>query len=334
MKWIHRFLQRFGFYRRFIAWSKIYILPGFFPLSLYNVMAFFAIEIDTLTMFNRAASLSFNFMLAFFPGTIFLFTLIPFVPVHDFQKHLLDLMSSILPYNAYMAFQNTIEDIVSHHNGRLLSFGFITTLYFATNGLSILMRDFNKSSLIVEKRTWLKRRVIAAILTVVISILLLAAIAVMSLGEAGIHYLKTHIYSHGHFWFYLVVFSRWLFVVAIFFVSITLLYQYGPANKIKWKFLNTGAIIATGLAVLTTMGFKYYINNFSSYNKVYGSIGTLLILMLWLHLNSLILLIGFELNASIDYSKRNIKKVKPMFNSFRNVEQVRVQTVRQQGNRF
>ena len=317
MKWLHRILLKFRFYQRFIKWSKTFVPRGFYPLSLYHLMAFFAREIDQLTMFNRAASLSFNFMLAFFPGTIFLFTLIPYVPVKDFQGKLLSLLSTVLPYNAYMAFQATIEDIVRHHNGKLLSIGFITALYFATNGITILMRDFNKSSLVIEKRTWLKRRLIASALTVVLSLALLIAITVMTISETTINSIKSHIDSTGHFWYYLVALLRWLILVTIFFFSISLLYRYGPAHKIKWKFLNTGAIMATVLAVLTTMGFNYYINNFSSYNKVYGSIGTLIILMIWLQLNSLILLIGFELNASIDYSKRNIKVAKPMFNSFR-----------------
>jgi membrane protein len=317
MKWLHHFLLKSRLYQRFIKWSKTCVLRGFYPLSLYHLMAFFAREIDQLTMFNRAASLSFNFMLAFFPGTIFLFTLIPYVPVKDFQGKLLSLLSTVLPYNAYMAFQATIEDIVRHQNGKLLSIGFITALYFATNGITILMRDFNKSSLVIEKRSWLKRRLIAAALTTVLSVSLLVAIAVMTVSETTINYLKSHIDSTGHFWYYLVALLRWIVLVAIFFFSISLLYRYGPAHKIKWKFLNTGSILATVLAMLTTMGFNYYINNFASYNKVYGSIGTLIILMIWLHLNSLILLIGFELNASIDYSRRNIKVVKPMFNSFR-----------------
>jgi membrane protein len=317
MNWSHRFLLRFRFYQNFIAWSKSYILPGFYPLPLYDVAAFFVHEITERILLNRASSLAFNFMLAFFPATIFLFTLIPYIHIKDFQGQLLKLLATILPYNAYMAFQATIEDIVRHQNGKLLSLGFVTALYFATNGISNLMQAFNKSSLIVEKRTWLKRRGIALALTVVLSISLLFAITVMTAGEAMISYLKSHIDSKGHFWFYLIAFSRWIFVIMIFFVSISLLYRYGPANKKKWRFLNTGSILATGLAVLTSMGFTYYINNFSSYNKVYGSIGTLIILMLWLYLNSLIVLIGFELNASIDYSKRNIKVVKPMFNSFR-----------------
>jgi membrane protein len=317
MTWTHRFLLRFSFYRKFIAWSKTYILPGFDPLPFYNVAAFFVHEINERTLLNRASSLAFNFMLAFFPATIFLFTLIPYVPIKNFQGQLLNVLSTILPYNAYMAFQVTIEDILKHHNGKLLSIGFISALYFATNGIANLMQAFNRSSLVVEKRSWIKRRFIATMLTLVISISLLIAVVILAAGESFIGLLQRHVDSKGHFWIYVIMFSRWIIVIAIFFTSISVLYRYGPANKQKWKFLSTGSIMATILAVVTSLGFTYYINNFSSYNKLYGSIGTLIILMLWLYLNTLILLIGFELNASIDYSKRNIKVVKPMFNRFR-----------------
>ena len=317
MIWTHRFLLRFNFYRNFIAWAKSVVLPGFAPLSLYFVVSFFAHEIQERTMLNKASALAFNFMLAFFPATIFLFTLIPYIHIKNFQANLLNLLSTILPYNAYMAFQATIEDIVKHHNGKLLSIGFLSALYFATNGVTNLMQAFNKSSLVSEKRSWLKRRLIAIALTVVISIALLVAITIMTAGESVINFMKSHLDSKGHFWIYIIAFSRWIIVIAIFFVTISLLYRYGPANKQKWKFLNTGSFLATVLAVVTSLGFTYYINNFSSYNKIYGSIGTLIILMLWLYLNSLILLIGFELMASIDFSKRNIKVVKPRHNSFR-----------------
>jgi membrane protein len=317
MKWAHRLLLRFKLYQRFIKWSKSYILPGFHPLPLYDVASFFSHEVQQRTLLNKASALAFNFMLAFFPATIFLFTLIPYLPIKNFQAELLRVLGTVLPYNAYMAFEATIEDIVSIHNGKLLSIGFVSALYFATNGISNLMDAFNRSSLIIEKRTWLKRRTIALSLTVVISLALLAAITLMIAGEALIGLLKSHIGENSHFWVYLLTLSRWIIIIVIFFVSISLLYRYGPANKQKWKFLSTGSIMATILAVLTSLGFAYYINHFSSYNKVYGSLGGLIILMLWLYLNSLVLLIGFELNASIEYSKRNIKEVKPMFNRFR-----------------
>ena len=179
------------------------------------------------------------------------------------------------------------------------------------------MRAFNRSSLVMETRTWLKRRWIALILTLVISISLLIAIVIMIAGQSVISFIQAHFYKNMHFWFYIFAFVRWVIIVSIFFVTVSILYRYGPAHKQRWKFLNPGSILATCLAVLTSLGFTYYINHFSSYNKIYGSIGTLIIVMLWLYLNSLIILIGFELNANIDFAKRNIKVVKPNFNSFR-----------------
>jgi len=318
MNWLHRLLLHIGLYRRFVAWTKTIILRGFAPLSVYDIFAFISHEIRDRILINRASALAFNFMLAFFPATIFLFTLIPYVHLPNFQQNLLNLISTILPHNAYLAFQKTFEDLVKHQNAKLLSAGFLSTLYFATSGISNLMQAFNKSSLIVEKRTWIKRRLIATWLTVVISTLLLVAIAILAAGEKIIHGLRSLIVSKSHFWLYLITFSRWVIVIAIFFATISLLYRYGPANKKKWKFLSTGSILATVLAGITSMGFTFYINHFASYNKIYGSIGTLIILMLYLYVNSLILLIGFELNANIDYSKRTRKKpAKPKANTFK-----------------
>ncbi len=117
---------------------------------------------------------------------------------------------------------------------------------------------------------------------------------------------------------------KWIMIIVIFFVTVSLLYRYGPAHKQRWKFLSPGSVMATGLAVLTSLGFTFYINNFSSYNKIYGSIGTLIVIMIWLYLNSLIILIGFELNASIELGKRSIKIVEPRFNSFRSENPKRI----------
>jgi membrane protein len=317
MKWVHRILIRFKFYQYLSDWSKTVYIPGFRPLPLYTVVIFFIKEIQKTSLTNRAAALAYNFMLALFPAIIFLFTLIAYIPVNNFQEYLLSLFALIMPTNAYLAFQSTIVDIIKNQNGKLLSLGFVTALYFATNGVSNLMQAFNKSSLVLETRSWFKRRLIALILTVVISVALLIAIVIMIAGQTVIHYIQDKIFRQAHFWLYLIAFSRWLIILAIFFITISILYRYGPSNKQKWKFINPGSILATSLAILTSIGFTYYTNNFSSYNKVYGAIGTLIVVMIYLYLNSLILLIGFELNASVDLSKRTIRIVKPRFNTFR-----------------
>ncbi|MDN5289323.1 MAG: YihY family inner membrane protein [Mucilaginibacter sp.] len=317
MKWLHHFLLRFAFYRYLIDWTKYIILPGFRPLPLYTVIDFFIKEITNSSLVNRASSLAYSFMLALFPATIFLFTLIPYIPIHNFQRELLRILATVMPTNAYLAFKDTIIDIIKNQNGKLLSLGFLSTIYFSTNGVTNLMKAFNKSSLITDRRSWLKRRLTALSLTVAISMALFIAIGIMIAGQAVISSIRQHLDSTSHFWIYPILLLRWIVIIVIFFVTVSFLYRYGPAHKKKWKFINPGSILATGLAVLTSIGFSYYINNFSSYNKVYGSIGTLIVVMIWMYLNSLILLIGFELNASIELSKRNIRIVKPRYNSFR-----------------
>lgn len=318
MKWLHRFLyRRIRPYHRLVNRTRRIILPGFGEMSLYTVIREIINEFLEDSILTRASSLAYSFMLALFPATLFLFTLIAYVPVDNFQDKLLEILQSILPTYTYLAFENTIEDIIKNQNAGLLSAGFLTALYFATNGVSRLMQAFNNSSLILEKRTWLKRRVVATTLTVVISFALIVAIAVMIAGQTVITYLQSHVASQSHFWLYLLTLSRWVIIVVIFFITIALLYRYGPSHKLKWGYINPGSVLATALAVLSSWGFTYYINNFASYNKIYGSIGTIIVVMIWLYLNSLILLIGFELNASIDLAKRNIKVQKPRFNSFK-----------------
>jgi len=318
MEWVHRYLLRFKLYRHFIAWTKVVILPGFDPLPLYTVTAFFLQELKQGSLVNKASSLAYSFMLALFPATIFLFTLIPYVPIHHFQENLLNLIAVILPSNAYSALQSTLVDIIKNQNGQLLSVGFLSALYFAANGVYKLMQAFNKSSLIIERRSWLKRRWVALVLTVVISISLFVAIAILIVGQAIVNKLQAAVDSKALFWPYVIAFTRWIIVVIIFFVTVSLLYRYGPAHKKRrWKFISPGAVLATALAVFTSLGFSYYINHFSRYNKIYGSIGTLIVVMIWLYLNSLIILIGFELNASIDLSRRNIKIIRPRVNTFK-----------------
>jgi membrane protein len=141
---------------------------------------------------------------------------------------------------------------------------------------------------------------------------------VMTIGEYVLNILKSEFGFEETFWIYILNLARWSIIIVLYFVTIALLFRYGPAHSKKWKFFSAGSWMSTILAILTFWGFSFYINNFGNYNKIYGSIGTLLVLMIWLYLNSLIILVGFELNASIDLSKRSIKIVKPVYNRFKN----------------
>lgn len=322
MEWLHRQLLNLKLYSKFIEWSKSCVLPGFSPLPLYTVATFFFKEVGKDSLVNKSSSLAYSFMLAIFPGIIFLFTLIPFIPIKGFQDQLLSLMELVLPHNAFDAFETTLKDIIKKQNGRLLSFGFISAIFFATNGVKNLMKAFNKSSLIIETRTWLKQRVIALILTMVICFSIIICISAMALGEVLLNYIKTELHIKDSLAVYAIQLTRWALLAILYFITISVLYRYGPSHAKKWKLFSAGSWLATILAFLTMWGFSFYINNFGSYNKVYGSIGTLIVVMIWLYLNSLILLIGFELNASVDVSKRSVKIIRPTFNLFKKTDRI------------
>ena len=256
-------------------------------------------------------------MLAIFPAIIFVFTLIPYIPIDGFQDQLMSLLHMVLPENAYLAVESTLEEIIKKQNGGLLSFGFFAALFFATNGVNNLMRAFNKSSLQIETRGWLKQRLVAIALTFMVFFALVIGLSIMTIGEFLISKIKNELHFQDTFWVLVIGFVRWFILIAIYFITISFLYRYGPSHARKWKLFSPGSWLASLLALLTFWGFGFYINNFSNYNKVYGSIGTLIVIMIWMYFNSLIILIGFELNASIDLSKRSIKIVKPRFNTFK-----------------
>lgn len=319
MNWIHRQLLKLRPYYLFIEWTKVFVLPGFSPLPLYTIATFFFQEIAKDTLVNKSSSLAYNFMLAIFPGIIFLFTLIPYIPKRiGFQDQLMSLIALVLPDTAFLAFEATINDIVNIQNGSLLSIGFVLSLFFATNGIHNLMSAFNKASLIVETRTFLKKRLVALVLTLVLAFSMIVCIAAMTLGEVILNFLKAEMGYEGNITIYAIQFTRYALLGVLYFINVSILYRYGPAHAKKWKFFSPGSWLSTILAFLTIWGFSFYINNFGSYNKLYGSIGTLMVMMIWLYLNSLILLIGFELNASVDLSKRSVKIIRPNFNLFKN----------------
>ena len=311
MNKLHDRLMALKPYDALVEWSKSAILPGFGKLPLYTVASFFFREIKRESILNKASSLAYNFMLAIFPGIIFLFTLIPYIPVDNFQENLLDFLQIVIPNNAFIAIKTTLEDIIKNQNSSLLSFGFLLATFFATNGMSHLMMAFNKSSLTKENRKWLKRRLIALALSVGIITALTLGIGIFTLIGISINYLKKSIdYDLAWFWTFVLKISRWIILFLIYFLTVGLVYKYGPSSAKHWKILSPGALMATILAILTFSGFAFYINKFNTYNKLYGSIGTIIVIMIWMYLNSLIILIGFELNASLTLSKQSIKPLK------------------------
>ncbi len=292
-------LRNTRFARQVVRLSRKIILPGFDGLPLYDVMGFFLKGLLNGAITTRASSVAFKFFVALFPAIIVVFTIIPYIPVQGFQQALLDTIGGFLPENFFVMVKSTIEDIVMRQRGSLLSIGFILAFYFSSNGIVGMIAAFNNTTHSIETRPLYKQYLISLLLVVILAAILLLAVAMIVSGTAVLNYLVTLGIMEGSLVFYLMLTGKWLIVVMMLFFAISFMYYLAPARRTRFRFISAGSSLATVLFISATLGFNYYVNNFASYNAIYGSIGTLIVIMMWFYFNSLALIIGYELNASI-----------------------------------
>ncbi|MDQ3110724.1 MAG: YihY/virulence factor BrkB family protein [Bacteroidota bacterium] len=269
---------------------------GFEGLTLYEVAVFFGRGISRVGLRHRAASMAYNFFIALFPSIIFLFTLIPFIPIDNFQTTLLLAIKSVLPGSAFITIQDTITEIILNQNSKLLSFGFLAALYFSTAGVDAMMDAFNKSIHVKEKRRPWKQQLVAVLLVVSLTFTLLLGIGIIIGTQLIIDLVFQNETAH-QIWLNIL---QWLIVAALFMFIIAIFYRFGPSQRMHKHFLSPGVFLATILMILTSLLFAWYVNNFGRYNALYGSIGSIIVVLIWIYYNSMMLVIGFELDAGIE----------------------------------
>ncbi|GAB1403014.1 MAG: YihY/virulence factor BrkB family protein [Lentimicrobiaceae bacterium] len=292
--------------RKFIIYSKRLVLPGFDGVPIFDVAVFFFKGIQKGSITNRAAAFSFNLFLAIFPAILFFFSLIPYIPVAGFQDSLLDLLQEFIPQQAYDAVEGTLFDIVKRPRGGLLSLGFIFALYFATNSINSLIEAFNKSFHEVETRSAIKQRLISMALVFLLSLLVIVAIVLITIGPLILRWLEEQRLINDAFLIFTINASKWLIIISLLFFAFSFLFYFAPVRKQRFQFISAGSTITTFLFIVTSVGFNFYVNNFSRYNSLYGSIGALIIFMLWIYFNAIVILLGFELNVSIAAAGKNV----------------------------
>jgi len=300
---IKKYLFKLKIIQLIIQFSKQIVIPGFDGMPLYGVANFFFTGIFKGAITTRASAISFNFFLAIFPAVIFSFTLIPYIPIDNFQEVLMELLKNILPSKSYEASISTIDDIVNRPRGGLLSLGFILALYFSTNGINALIMAFNNTYHTIETRKGFMQRLISIVLVIILTILVFTAIVLLIGTNIFIDYISNAGLMNDGITIALLKFSKWIILIALCFFGTSFIYYLAPAKKLRYRFISAGSSLATILSVLASVGFNFYANNFAKYNVLYGSIGTLL-LILWIYFNAIIILIGFELNASIYAAKK------------------------------
>jgi membrane protein len=303
-KWKNRsnkFLERLK--APLVRISKKIVLPGFEGISLYEVSTFFIRGILKNSINLRASAISFDFIMALAPTILFFFTLIPYLPIPNLHDTIMGTLHSALPENAFLTVRSTIEDVISHTQRELLSIGFLLTIYFASNGMISIIRAFNQSVLVSETRSNLKIRLVSIFLVMVVAIIIIIASGLQVGSNWVINTISERFEIPGFLFKLLVFVIKYSIFLLLLFSVFSFIYYLAPAKRGMYRFVSPGSTLATIASIITVQVFSFFINNFGHYNKLYGSLGTLIVIFLLVNLTSMILLIGFELNASIYKAK-------------------------------
>lgn len=310
-KWVFK-LGRYRVIRLIVRLLRSIRPPGFQGLSLWYVSRFFLEAVWKGAVPTRAAAISFRLFLAFFPGIILMLTLIPYVPVPNFQDELLRSISEFFPGDTFSLFESTLDDLINKRHSTLLSVGFILTMYYASSSINAILLGFNESYFMDEKDNPLLLRLASVVLIFVLGLFMIVAVSMIVFSGVAFQYLLDEGIIPSKSTIPYLNLAKWLISVLLVYTVITTLYNVGASarNRKKWKFFNVGATFATLMFVVASVGFAFFVNHFATYNRLYGSLGTLLMLLIWLNFNCMILLTGFELNTSIIKASRSVEESK------------------------
>lgn len=278
---------------------RLVVIPGFEGVPLYDVLVYFIRGFTKVNLIDRAAAVAFNVFLALFPTILFLFTLIPYFPLQNVTANILEALQTILPPGTYESVSSTITQIMSIEHGGLMSIGLLLAFYFSTSAVSSFFRGFNMGDKEFGQISFIKLQVYSILVMLMFVVLLLLSIVLITVGQRllPVLFVKMHFYSG--FTVLMINILRWLIVIFALIVAMSLLYHFGNPRSKRFKLFTPGSLLFTGLFIVGTMLFNFYISNISTYNLLYGSIGGLIIFVIWIYFNCILILIGYELNKSI-----------------------------------
>jgi membrane protein len=300
-KEIEKQIEKIPLVRHLVFVVKKIKLKKLGAFSLYDLLEMYIVGIIKGAFSHRASAIAFNFFMALFPFALFVLNLIPYIPIEGFQDNFLNFIALNLPPKTFEAVSQIINDIINNSYKGLLSTGFILSIFLVTNGLSSILSGFQASYYIIETRGFLKNYLVSFLLSLLFVCLLFFTIVLIILFEI-------FIFAAQHYWQLipseqLIFTSRIIIGAGLILFSTSFLYKFGSKTTQKVSFFSYGSIITTLLVIASSYMFGIYVDKFAQYNELYGSIGTLLILMFYIWINCTILLLGFELNVTLQQLK-------------------------------
>jgi membrane protein len=289
-----------------VRWAKTTSFEAFKGVPVYDILVFVINEAKKDDIIVRANAIAYSFFLALFPSLIFLITILPYVTFVDLTELLFDFMQQFIPQTAENFLFQTMEDLLTIPREGLLSLGALLAIFFSSNGMLALMDGFEKSyESAFRFRSFWKKRIIALQLTVIFGLGLFISALMIVVSNLFLNYFFNLLEINNYVRF-AIYGTKWIIIMLMLYSMIAMIYKYGPATKTKFKFLSPGATVATLGTILASLGFSFFVNSFGTYNKIYGSIGAVIVTMVWIQLISFIILVGFELNTAIAINK-NLK---------------------------
>lgn len=285
--------------RRTIHIIRKIVLPGFDGVSLWEILFFFVWSIRKGFISTRASSLAFHFFLAMIPFGLVMVIIFAYIPYFNLENDVLPVFGSFIPETLFNEFVGNLDDFQNSTVSSLISFGFILALYFSSNGFSVLIQSFNSSRINFEKRNWWSAKITALVFVFLIIVAVLALVLVVLFERKLLNFWAEHSVFVADNLSLIFSIVTAIFVTAMLYFAIATIYYFGPSNRKEFRFFSAGSTLATVLIIIISELYSFYIQKFANYDELYGSLGTIMMLMLWIYLISFVLLLGFELNASI-----------------------------------
>ncbi len=285
---------------RVVPFVNKLVLPGCAGIPLVQILAHFS----NRDLWQSAKALAFSFLTAMPPLLIFFFTLIPYLPIGGLQNELLNQLALILPQSIFGRVEDTIVDVMGHKHSSLLSIGFITSVVLAANGLHGLLQSFNSVSHSIEWRSFGRRYLLCLMLVIVLYVLVVAILSLLIGYKFLIQFMVSRNFmAETKFGLFIFSFGRWIILVFLTLLTLSLLYYLAPVKKQRVGFFSIGSVVSTLMIFGLSWAFQVYVNNFNNYNILYGSISTLLVIMLWIYANCVVILVGYAINIAIADSR-------------------------------
>jgi membrane protein len=264
-------------------------------------------EIKDDNVSNGAAALAYYLMLSIFPAMILMLSVLPYLPIANLDQAIMDALRQALPGEAANMFTDVVQNVTTQRSGGLLSFGILATLWAASSGMYAVMQQLNITYDVKEERPFWKGRAVALMLTLMFGVLVIGAFALIVLGGVIQGWLASMLGGSGLLTFVFAAF-RWVVIFALLLLGFAVIYDFGPNVDQSFRFVSPGSLIGTALLILASLGFRLYVENFGQYSATYGSLGAVIVLMLWLYITGLVLLLGSEINALVEHYRPEGKR--------------------------